>query len=57
MTIIDSRAGAHPALQLVQLDAAGEIILAEVTRRSWLAMALEPGQQVWAQIKAVALVG
>ncbi len=57
VTIIDSRAGAHPALQLVQLDAAGEIILAEVTRRSWLAMALEPGQQVWAQIKAVALVG
>jgi molybdate transport system ATP-binding protein len=57
VTIIDSRPGAHPALQLVQLHAAGEIILAEVTRRSWTAMALQPGQQLWAQIKAVALVG
>jgi molybdate transport system ATP-binding protein len=57
VTIIDSRPGAHPALQLVQLDAAGEIILAEVTRRSWTAMGLQPGQQLWAQIKAVALVG
>jgi len=48
---------AHPALCLVRLDAGGVPLLARLTRRSAAALALAPGMEVWAQIKAVALVG
>jgi len=47
----------HPALRLVQLSAGGVPLLARVTRRSVAALALVPGLSVWAQIKAVALIG
>ncbi|PKO84836.1 MAG: molybdenum ABC transporter ATP-binding protein [Betaproteobacteria bacterium HGW-Betaproteobacteria-11] len=47
----------HPALVLVQLRAGGTTLLARLTRRSAQRLALAPGSQVWAQIKAVALVG
>jgi molybdate transport system ATP-binding protein len=47
----------HPALRLVQLSAGGVPLLARVTRRSAAALALVPGLSVWAQIKAVALIG
>lgn len=40
---------------LVQLDAAGSTVLARITRRSWHALGLSPGDEVWAQVKAVAL--
>lgn len=40
---------------LVQLDASGNTLLARITRRSWHALALSPGDEVWAQVKAVAL--
>jgi molybdate transport system ATP-binding protein len=39
----------------VQLDASGTALLARITRRSWHALALSPGDEVWAQVKAVAL--
>jgi molybdate transport system ATP-binding protein len=45
----------HPSQCLVQLDAGGSVLLARITRRSWYALALAPGSEVWAQVKAVAL--
>ena len=42
---------------LVRLDAGGTPLLARITRRSWDTLRLEPGRSVWAQIKAVALIG
>jgi molybdate transport system ATP-binding protein len=48
---------AHPALCLVRLDAGGAPLLARLTRRSTAALGLTPGMAVWAQIKAVALIG
>ncbi len=47
----------HPALALVRLNAGGVPLLARVTRRSAANLQLHPGQSLWAQIKAVALVG
>jgi molybdate transport system ATP-binding protein len=46
----------HPARMLVRLDAGGTILFARITRRSARQLALQCGQQVWAQIKAVALL-
>lgn len=48
---------AHPALCLVHLDCGGQPLLARLTRRSAHALGLAPGHAVWAQIKAVALIG
>lgn len=45
-----------PALALVQLRMGGTPLLARLTRRSIDRLGLVPGLQVWAQIKAVALV-
>jgi molybdate transport system ATP-binding protein len=47
----------HPALALVRLNAGGVPLVARITRRSASRLQLYPGQTVWAQIKAVALVG
>jgi molybdate transport system ATP-binding protein len=47
----------HPALALVKLDAGGVPLVARITRRSASKLELRIGLQVWAQIKAVALVG
>lgn len=47
----------HPAQVLVRLDASGTPLLARITRRSWHTLALKPGQSVWAQVKAIALIG
>jgi molybdate transport system ATP-binding protein len=47
----------HPALALVRLNASGVPLVARITRRSAARLQLHPGQTVWAQIKAVALVG
>ena len=48
---------AHPALSLVRLNAGGVALIARITRRSAAKLDLHPGLAVWAQIKAVALVG
>ena len=53
-TIRDIRLGEGPGA-LVRLDAGGEVILARVTRRSVSALALAPGQQVFAVLKAVSI--
>lgn len=48
---IDDGAGAADAL--VRLDAGGDRLLARVTRQSVATLALAPGAQVWAIVKAV----
>lgn len=45
----------HPSQVLVQLDVGGCTLLARITRRSWHALALAPGDAAWVQVKAVAL--
>jgi molybdate transport system ATP-binding protein len=47
----------HPALALVRLQVGESALVARLTKRSASALRLEPGTPVWAQIKAVALVG
>jgi molybdate transport system ATP-binding protein len=46
----------HPALALVQLRVGAATLLARVTRKSMQRLDLVPGREVWAQIKAVALI-
>ncbi|KAA6183057.1 molybdenum ABC transporter ATP-binding protein [Thiohalocapsa marina] len=46
----------HPALALVRLDFGGGTLLARVTRRSAAQLELAPGDAVWIQIKAAALL-
>ncbi len=47
----------HPALALVRLNAGGMPLVARVTQRSAAHLQLHAGQKLWAQIKAVAVVG
>jgi molybdate transport system ATP-binding protein len=56
-TVIAQAAEDHPALALIQLRVGTTLLLARLTRHSLSRLALAPGEQVWAQIKAVALVG
>ncbi len=48
---------AHPALALVRLDVGDSPLIARLTHRSAAQLELQPGMNVWAQIKAVALIG
>jgi molybdate transport system ATP-binding protein len=54
VTVVDLRLGEGPGA-LVRLDAGGDTLLARVTRRSAEALALAPGQQVFAVLKAVSV--
>ena len=54
--IIDDLTEEGPAQTLLRLDVAGILVLALITRKSTYALALAPGKQVYAQIKAVALL-
>jgi molybdate transport system ATP-binding protein len=47
----------HPALALVRINIGGAALVARLTRRSAHDLKLTPGQIVYAQIKAVALIG
>ncbi len=47
---------AHPALALVKLDVDGNPVLSRLTQRSADQLGLAPGQRVWIQVKAVALM-
>lgn len=47
----------HPALALVKLRVGQSSLIARLTRRSAAALGLGPGRPVFAQIKAVALIG
>ncbi|MGE5153565.1 MAG: molybdenum ABC transporter ATP-binding protein [Bdellovibrio bacteriovorus] len=57
VTVTELAPDAHPALRLVRLSAAEVPLLARLTARSAAALELVPGACVWAQIKAVALIG
>jgi molybdate transport system ATP-binding protein len=46
----------HPAQALVRLDCSGTPLWARLTRRAIAQLGLQPGQPVWAQVKAMALV-
>lgn len=47
----------HPAVVLVKLRVGESAVVARVTRRSASGLDLKPGSRVYAQIKAVALIG
>ncbi len=53
---VTAMADEDDAQSLVRLDVGGTALLARVTRKSAHALALQPGQRVFAQVKAVALV-
>ena len=55
--VVELAQDTHPALALVSLQVGPSVIVARVTHRSACALELRPGQTVWVQIKAVALVG
>ena len=56
-TVITHAAEDHPAIALVQLRVGSTPLLARLTRHSAQRLELAPGLPVWAQVKAVALVG
>ncbi|WP_342651199.1 molybdenum ABC transporter ATP-binding protein [Pseudomonas sp. REB1044] len=56
VTVGECRAADNPAHILVSLDAAGNPLLARITRYSADQLHVQPGQRLWAQIKSVALL-
>ncbi len=57
VTVRELADDAHPALLLARVDCGAQPLLARLTRRSAAALELRPGAAVWAQVKAVALLG
>ncbi len=55
--VVDRVDDAHPALTLVKLRVGESPLLARLTQRSAHALEIAPGQLIYAQIKAVALIG
>jgi molybdate transport system ATP-binding protein len=55
--VVDSVEDAHPALTLVKLRVGESPLLARLTKRSAHALEITPGQLLYVQIKAVALIG
>jgi molybdate transport system ATP-binding protein len=55
--VVDSVDDAHPALTLVKLRVGESPLLARLTKRSANALEITPGQLLYVQIKAVALIG
>ena len=56
-TVAEIADDTHPALALVKLHVGDSSLVARLTRRSVSNLGLKPGQPVYAQIKAVALIG
>lgn len=56
-TVVDLAETDTPGHMLVRLDACGTPLLARITRRSLERLAIRPGLPLFAQIKAVALLG
>ncbi|AXO88850.1 molybdenum ABC transporter ATP-binding protein [Pseudomonas parafulva] len=56
VTVSECHAADNPAHVLVSLDAAGNPLLARITRYSADQLQVQPGQRLWAQIKSVALL-
>ena len=56
--VVDAlQADSHPSQMLVRLRCGESVILARITARAADALQLHTGRAVWAQVKAVALVG
>ena len=55
-TVVSVDSDHHPAMALVRLALADTPLLARLTRRAADQLNLTPGQQLWAQIKSVAIV-
>ena len=55
--VVESAPDVHPALLLVRLNVGRTTFVARLTRRSAARLAVAPGQALWIQIKAVALIG
>ena len=56
VTVISEMGADNVAHVLIRLDAAGTPLLARITRYSRDQLSVHPGQQLWAQIKAVAVL-
>jgi molybdate transport system ATP-binding protein len=56
VTVISEIGADNAAHVLIRLDAAGTPLLARITRYSRDQLGVHPGQQLWAQIKAVAVL-
>ena len=56
VTVISEMNADNAAHVLIRLDAAGSPLLARITRYSRDQLNIHPGQQLWAQIKAVAVL-
>jgi molybdate transport system ATP-binding protein len=56
VTVVSELAGDNAAHVLIRLDVAGTPLLARITRYSRDQLKLHPGQALWAQIKAVAVL-
>jgi molybdate transport system ATP-binding protein len=55
--VVEIANDAHPALALVKIKVGKSAVVARLTHRSACGLDLEPGKPVYAQIKAVALIG
>jgi molybdate transport system ATP-binding protein len=56
VTVISEQAADNAAHVLIRLDAGGTPLLARITRFSRDQLGVRPGLQLWAQIKAVAVL-
>jgi molybdate transport system ATP-binding protein len=56
VTVVSEQSADNAAHVLIRLDAGGTPLLARITRYSRDQLAVHPGQQLWAQIKAVAVL-
>ncbi len=56
VTVVSEQAADNAAHVLIRLEAAGTPLLARITRYSRDQLKLHPGQVLWAQIKAVAVL-
>jgi molybdate transport system ATP-binding protein len=54
--VVELASESHPALRLVKLRVGASAIVARVTHRSAESLGLAPGQEVFAQVKAVAVI-
>ena len=55
--VVELADDSHPAQTLVRLQVGSVPLIARITRRSAAALDVAPGHSLWAQIKAVALIG
>ncbi|MNG32059.1 molybdate transporter ATP-binding protein [compost metagenome] len=56
VTVVSEMSADNAAHVLIRLDAAGTPLLARITRYSRDQLNIHPGQPLWAQIKAVAVL-